>query len=272
MCVSVVRPLARWLLLPRVQKCWDPYTHRFVRSLSSTRLATTRCCAGPQHSALTRPCPRTPQADGTRLPFPSRHAHDARVLIISSSIIMLLQNTTATASRRGRGRSPASLLLAGLCLLGLFLGGQGAEDYYKILVRAWLVWSEEGRQAEGWRGGGRWCTRMHECLLSCGSIVGAAVAGLWVWGIVSSSVEGLGFVLLLRGRGSEAQIVPRASPAHRHTHTWPHDVFCAVVVLSVCILSMSLCTFYLVSKPIQFLRHANAPLPLLPLFPPTHRK
>ena len=100
------------------------------------------------------PSSPSPQADGTRSPFPPRHAHDARVLIISSSTIMLLQNTTATASRRGRGRSPASLLLAGLCLLGLFLGGQGAEDYYKILVCAWLVWREEGREAEGWIRGG----------------------------------------------------------------------------------------------------------------------
>lgn len=47
-------------------------------------------------------------------------------------MIMLLQSTTI-ASRRGRGRSPASLLLVGLCLLGLLLGGHGAEDYYKIL-------------------------------------------------------------------------------------------------------------------------------------------
>jgi len=74
-------------------------------------------------------------------------------------MIMLLQSTTI-ASRRGRGRSPASLLLVGLCLLGLLLGGHGAEDYYKILVsvllsrvheevgrRGWITGSENGLDA-----------------------------------------------------------------------------------------------------------------------------
>ena len=114
------------------------------------------------HSHALVPLPHT-QAGTRRPPFPPRHAHDARVFVITSSIIMLLQSPTIASSRRGRGRSPASLLLAGLCLLGLFLGGQGAEDYYKILVRARLVWREGGRGVDQGKRGRREMMHTNEC-------------------------------------------------------------------------------------------------------------